>query len=69
MKFKKTTESLPLEEKLDGTMATYYLINIDGYGIHKAMFLVNDKGEKDWYSNYFSKIIHPVTHWSHCPIL
>lgn len=63
MKFTKTKTKLPKAGLLMDVGNVYYLIIIEGFGIKLAMFLENEKGEKDWYTDYTSKIIRDVTHW------
>jgi hypothetical protein len=48
----------PESESLTGECAKYYLVQINGFGEVRAMFL---NGE--WYTSYIAKIIYPVIYW------
>lgn len=63
MRFISTKESLPEAQKLESDFGTYHLIEIQGYGNKLAMYLEDEKGEKDWYSDYTSKIFREVVSW------
>lgn len=63
MEFIKTKNRLPNAQLLNSHTGTYHLILIKGYGVKLAMFLENEKGEKDWYSDYTSKVFRDVTSW------
>ena len=63
MKFIETKNELPKAELLTDNSGTYYLILIEGFGSKLAMFLENENGEKEWYSDYTSKIFRNVICW------
>ena len=63
MKFIEIQTELPKAELLSSNSGTYYLIIIEGFGSKLAMFLENENGEKEWYSDYTSKIFRKVISW------
>ncbi len=65
----KTEDALPIAESLvDDECSEYYLIKIIGWaGTQQAMYLYDDKGNKNWYTSYVSMIIKEVDSW--CKIL
>ncbi|MCP4393537.1 MAG: DUF551 domain-containing protein [Alphaproteobacteria bacterium] len=54
----KTSERLPENQSLKNPKNKYYRVFSSGYGEFKAMF-----ADGEWYFNYISKIIVPVTQW------
>jgi hypothetical protein len=55
-------DRLPESEDHEGYCATRYLVATDGFGIHLALFL-----EHEWWADYLSKIVIPITHWMPLP--
>ena len=60
---KSVKNSTPNPDYISDDCATYYLVKVKNYGFQMAMYLEDDLGNKNWYTNYFSKIIKPVTRW------
>ncbi len=56
IKFIDAKIELPRSQDINSTCNEYYLVELEDYGIHKAMYLMNNNGEDGWYINYFAKI-------------
>lgn len=60
VKYINTQDKLPIPGDLNTTENGYYLVIIEGYGAQLAMYLKDEYGKCDWYSDYVSKIFRNV---------
>ncbi|MFA6087454.1 hypothetical protein [Mucilaginibacter sp.] len=61
--FTLTDKALPELGELSDPSQPYYIIRVQNYGEHRAMYLRDANGESGWYSSYIAKIVAPVLSW------
>jgi hypothetical protein len=58
MEFIDVKKELPESSSINDECNEYYLVLVEGYDKCLAMYC-----DGEWYVNYYSKIVVPVTHW------